>query len=225
MSGLSIGLRRLDVSELLRRPPSIRHGLGHSGARRFDREIAAVRQDQITERAVNCTWGSTTWGCASPAYRSVRLASKQIDLSRPGAAMNDGIEPRPVETLDVPRVGAVLRGDTGALPWRMVDGCGAGVDHVNVWLADLDASDCSPATLRAYAYDLLSWTRFLGVLQVSWAQATRAEVRDWVRWYRCRENPQRRRSSSSSDSHRPTPGSVNERTGSRTWNPHTHGRR
>jgi integrase len=126
--------------------------------------------------------------------------------------MDDGIEPRPVEALEVPRVRAVLRSEIGSLPWRMVDGSGAGVDHVNLWLAELDASDCSPATLRAYAYDLLSWTRILGVLQVSWVSATRAEVRDWVRWYRCRQNPQRRRNSGS-DSHRPTPGSVNERTG------------
>lgn len=126
--------------------------------------------------------------------------------------MDDEAELRAVEDLDVAKVGAVLRGKTGSLPWRLVDGSGVGVVPVNLWLADLDACDNSPATLRAYAYDLLSWNRFLGAVQVSWTSATRSEVRDWVRWYRCRANPQRRRGSIS-DSHRPAPGSVNARTG------------
>jgi len=73
--------------------------------------------------------------------------------------MDDGIEPRLVEVLDVPRLGAVVRGNAGSLPWRLVDESGAGVNHVNLWLADLFACDNSPATLRAYAYDLLSWSR------------------------------------------------------------------
>jgi hypothetical protein len=41
---------------------------------------------------------------------------------------------------------------------------------------------------------------------------TRWEVRDWVRWYRSQENPQRRRGSRAGTS-RPAAGSVNERTG------------
>ena len=126
--------------------------------------------------------------------------------------MDDEAELRAVAGLDVPKVGAVQRGESGSLPWRLVDGSGAGVVHVNLWLADLDACDNSAATLRAYAYDLLSWTRFLDAVQVCWVSATRSEVRDWVRWYRGRANPQRRRGSSP-ESHRPAPGSVNERTG------------
>ena len=126
--------------------------------------------------------------------------------------MGNGSELRPVEDLDVPNVGAVLRGNAGSLPWRLVDGLGGDVEHVNMWLADLYACDSSPATLRAYAYDLLSWTRFLDAIDKNWARASRWDVRDWVRWYRCRANPQRRRGSRSGD-HRPAPGSVNERTG------------
>jgi integrase len=126
--------------------------------------------------------------------------------------MSDGIEPRLMEELDVPRVGSVMRGSAKSLPWRLVDGSGAGVDHVNLWLAELYACDSSPATLRAYAFDLLSWTRFLVAVDIRWARATRNEVRDWVRWYRSRENPQRRRASGGS-AHRPNPGSVNELTG------------
>ena len=126
--------------------------------------------------------------------------------------MGDGIEPRLMEELDVPRVGAVARGAANSLPWRLVDSSGVGVDHVNLWLAELYACDSSPATLRAYAYDLLSWTRFLDAIGTHWARATRNEVRDWVRWYRSRENPQRRRASGGS-AQRPNPGSVNEVTG------------
>ena len=126
--------------------------------------------------------------------------------------MDDEAELRAVEDLDVANDGAVLRGKAGSLPWRLVDGSGVGVGPVNLWLADLDACDNSPATLRAYAYDLLSWTRFLDAVHVSWASARPSEVRDWVRWYRCRANPQRRRGLVSG-SHRPAPGSVNERTG------------
>jgi hypothetical protein len=36
----------------------------------------------------------------------------------------------------------------------------------------------TPATLRSYAYDLLSWLRFLNAVEVAWTQATRWEVRD-----------------------------------------------
>ncbi|AGB26817.1 site-specific recombinase XerD (plasmid) [Mycobacterium sp. JS623] len=126
--------------------------------------------------------------------------------------MDDGSELRAVEDLDVPKTGAVMRGETISLPWRLVDGSGGGIEHVNLWLAELYACDSSAATLRAYSYDLLAWTRFLEAIQIHWARAARWEVRDWVRWYRSCENPQRRRGSSSGN-HRPAAGSVNELTG------------
>ena len=66
----------------------------------------------------------------------------------------------------MPRAGAVVRGNTASLPWRLVDGSGVDVEHVNLWLAELYACDSSPATLRAYAYDLLGWTRFLGTIEM-----------------------------------------------------------
>jgi hypothetical protein len=40
----------------------------------------------------------------------------------------------------------------------LVDGSGVGVEHVNLWLAELYTCDSSPATIRAYTYDLLGWT-------------------------------------------------------------------
>ena len=94
--------------------------------------------------------------------------------------MGDVRRVKPVEDLDVPRVGTVVRGSSASLPWRLVDGSGVGGEHVNLWLAELYACDSSPATLRAYASDLLGWTRFLGAIETHWAQATRWDVRDWV---------------------------------------------
>jgi len=47
-------------------------------------------------------------------------------------------------------------------------------------LRDLAASDCSPATLRSYAYDLLRWFRFLHARWTSWERAERANVREFV---------------------------------------------
>lgn len=130
---------------------------------------------------------------------------------------------RSVEELVVPNVGAVLAGqDTGSTPWRVVDASGAEVDAVSRWLADLHASDYSAATLRSYAYDLLSWLRFLAAVEVQWARATRWEVRDWVRWSRVRPNPQRQRGNRGRD-HRPPAGSVNSVTG-KVYLPDAYGR-
>jgi hypothetical protein len=70
------------------------------------------------------------------------------------------LQPRSVEDLKVPATGSVVRGGK-TLPWRLVDGAGVGVEHVNLWITELYACDCSPTTLPVYAYDLLSWTRFL----------------------------------------------------------------
>jgi integrase/recombinase XerC len=97
-------------------------------------------------------------------------------------------------------------------PWRLVDADGADIEHARRWLTDLHACGNSPATVRAYAYDLLNWLRFLDAIDVGWVRATRWEVRDWVRWHLANPNPQRRRGSRQAN-HRPTPGSVNEKTG------------
>ena len=126
--------------------------------------------------------------------------------------MDEAAKPRAVEDLEVARTGAVVRGKPISLPWQLIDAEGRSIEHVNAWLTELSACDSSPATIRAYAYDLLSWTRFLDAIGTHWRQATRWEVRDWVRWYRSQENPQRRRGSRAGTS-RPAAGSVNERTG------------
>lgn len=130
---------------------------------------------------------------------------------------------RAVEKLVVSNVGAVLAGvELGSVPWRVVDASGVEIDAVSRWLADLHASDYSPATLRSYAYDLLSWLRFLAAVDVPWARATRWEVRDWVLWSRVRRNPQRRRGNRGGD-HRLPAGSVNPVTG-KEYLPDAYGR-
>ncbi|WP_217697955.1 tyrosine-type recombinase/integrase [Sinomonas mesophila] len=48
------------------------------------------------------------------------------------------------------------------------------------FLRDLAASDCSPATLRSYAYDLLRWFRFLHGRFIPWEKAERIDVRALV---------------------------------------------
>ncbi len=42
------------------------------------------------------------------------------------------------------------------LPWVLLDADGSKVESARAWLIDLHACDYPPATLRSYAYDLLS---------------------------------------------------------------------
>ncbi|WP_307106347.1 tyrosine-type recombinase/integrase [Arthrobacter globiformis] len=51
---------------------------------------------------------------------------------------------------------------------------------VSSFLRDLAASDCSPSTLRSYAYDLLRWFRFLHGRFTPWERAERLDVRALV---------------------------------------------
>lgn len=48
------------------------------------------------------------------------------------------------------------------------------------YLRELAASDCSPATIRTYAYALLRWFRFLHERFVGWERAERSDVRAFV---------------------------------------------
>jgi site-specific recombinase XerD len=66
------------------------------------------------------------------------------------------------------------------------------------FLRDLAASDCSPGTLRSYAFDLLRWFRFLHERWTPWERAERGDVCDFVEWLReapvaRRLNPGRRK--------------------------------
>lgn len=59
------------------------------------------------------------------------------------------------------------------------------------YLQGLAASDCRPATLRSYAFDLLRWFRFLYRRYTPWERAERLDVRSFVEWLQQAPNPQR----------------------------------
>lgn len=119
-----------------------------------------------------------------------------------------GEQERNVAELIVLRAGRVEEVPERPVPYRLVDGSGTEVPAVTEFLRDLTACDCSPATVRSYAYELLSWLRFLQAVAVAWDRATRTEARDYSLWLgqACKPPRQRRRDS-------PPPGSVNPVTG------------
>ncbi len=119
-----------------------------------------------------------------------------------------GEQERNVAELIVLRAGRVEEVPERPVPYRLVDGSGTEVPAVTEFLRDLTACDCSPATVRSYAYELLSWLRFLQAVAVAWDRATRTEARDYALWLgqACKPPRQRRRDS-------PPPGSVNPVTG------------
>src|SRR6266545_1975369 len=100
------------------------------------------------------------------------------------------------------------------VPYVLLDPAGEAVEPVQDYLAHLLASDCSPLTLKSYAFDLQDWFRFLARVGVGWEQATRGHVRDWVLALRSRHNPQHQRRAD-----RPAAGSVNPRTGKPSLRP------
>jgi hypothetical protein len=65
---------------------------------------------------------------------------------------------RNIDALMVPRVGRVEEVPGGVVPYRLVDAFGVEMAAVSEFLLDLPASDCSRATLRSYAYELLGLT-------------------------------------------------------------------
>lgn len=79
-----------------------------------------------------------------------------------------------------------------SLPFVLVDASDTPMQVVVDYLRELAASDCSPLTIRSYAFDLLGWLRFLSGLGVPWTDATRIHVRDYVLMLRNTRNPQRR---------------------------------
>lgn len=80
------------------------------------------------------------------------------------------------------------------MPWR-VAGLPAAEDAILIedFLITLMANDCSPQTVRSYAFDLLRWWRFLAVAGNRWDTARREDVRDLVLWMRHPQTPDGRR--------------------------------
>ena len=100
-------------------------------------------------------------------------------------------------------LGRVESAESG-LPWRVIF---PDVEHVGAtsYLRELAASDCSPLTVRSYAFDLLRWFRFLHERLIDWERAERVDVRAFVEHLRAVPNPQRLRRRADA----PLPGSVN----------------
>jgi len=73
---------------------------------------------------------------------------------------------------------AVERRDGGL---RLV-GSWAGVDAANAFLAHLESRAFSPATVRAYAYDLVNFARFLDERGIDVAGVVPTDVFDWIDW-------------------------------------------
>ena len=96
-----------------------------------------------------------------------------------------------------------------ALSYRVYAPDGSEVVPVSHYLQELVAFDCSPATVKAYAYALLDWFRFLQTAGIEWHEARSEHVRAYVLHLRAADNPYRHRRRPDT----PAPGTVNPRTG------------
>jgi len=64
-----------------------------------------------------------------------------------------------------------------------------GVDAANAFLGHLEARAFAPATVRAYAYDLLNFARFVLERRLDLADLVPTDVFDWLDWQRpCRQS-------------------------------------
>ena len=63
-----------------------------------------------------------------------------------------------------------------------VEGCGADGELVNRFLAHLGSRAFSPATVRAYAYDLLNFLRFLAGRDARLADVVAMDLFDYLDW-------------------------------------------
>jgi len=61
-------------------------------------------------------------------------------------------------------------------------GTWAGVDGANAFLAHLEARAFSPATVRAYAFDLVNFARFLHERDIDAAAVVPTDIFDWIDW-------------------------------------------
>jgi integrase/recombinase XerC len=83
---------------------------------------------------------------------------------------------------------AVERCDGG----HRLAGSWAGVDAANAFLAHLESRAFSPATVRAYAFDLLNFARFLHERRIDVDAVVPTDLFDWIDWQAVRRpNPDR----------------------------------
>ncbi len=78
-------------------------------------------------------------------------------------------------------------------PYQVYHPDGSVIAEVTEYLHELIATDCSQATIKAYAYALLDWFRFLSTGGTAWQDARSDHVRDYVLHLRSSDNPYRHR--------------------------------
>jgi hypothetical protein len=106
------------------------------------------------------------------------------------------------------RTGRVEETGDPLLPYRLIGSDGVEVDAVTEFLHHMLADDDSPTSLRSYAYELLTWFRFLAAVDVAWDHAGRAEASDFALWLKTVKKPPRQRRPDA-----PRPGAANPVTG------------
>lgn len=77
----------------------------------------------------------------------------------------------------------------GPAPWVVVDEAGEVVAPIRRYLVDFAARGNRPGSLRSYAFALMRWWRWLGLLQVPWERATSGDVRDYALWLASANKP------------------------------------
>ncbi|MFJ8711086.1 tyrosine-type recombinase/integrase [Streptomyces anulatus] len=93
--------------------------------------------------------------------------------------------------LVIPLAGELRDTGSESEPYQLIDPDGVVVVEAALFFAELLAC-CKPATtLRSYGMDLLRWYRFLWALGISWNRATRAEARDFTRWFQVVDKPKK----------------------------------
>ncbi|MGH3185594.1 MAG: tyrosine-type recombinase/integrase, partial [Streptosporangiaceae bacterium] len=129
--------------------------------------------------------------------------------------ISDEDAPRDIAALVIPLTGSVQGTGDVFVPYRLCDAAGAVVEPVSAFLAELQASGRSEATLKSYCKAMLRWFRFLQAISVPWDQATRAEARDFCRWLQLADKPARPHWRHPGDPPVPRPdaGAVNPVTG------------
>lgn len=91
-----------------------------------------------------------------------------------------------------------------------LEGAWAGVESANRFLAHLESRAFSPATIRAYAFDLVNFARFLIDRKIDLADVVPTDVFGWIDWQAVRR-PGRERVVAITTGRGSAPASVNRR--------------
>lgn len=91
-----------------------------------------------------------------------------------------------------------------------LEGFWVGVDAANAFLAHLESRAFSPATVRAYAFDLVNFARFLIERGIDVAEVVPTDVFDWIDWQSVRR-PGREKVVAITAGRGSSPASVNRR--------------